>query len=125
MAITHVTSVRNAIADLINSLINTGAGTAKLRIRAGATTIVDFELPNPAFGAAAGGVISGQGLPISSQAVASGNIDNFQILDRDDAPVFSGTITATGGGGDIIVSNINVAADQDTILDSLSYTAPL
>jgi hypothetical protein len=124
MSITHVTALRSAIADLVDTTVNTGAGTAKLRIRDGSTTLVDFDLQNPAFGAAASGVITLQGTPIAAQAVADGEADNFQILDRNGGLVLSGSVTATSGGGDIEVTNTNIATDQDCSLDSLTYTAP-
>ncbi len=127
MTIAHLTAVRNVLADAVDNYINTtGGGTAKLRIRDGSTTIVDFDLANPAFGAAASGVITVSGsLPIAAVAVASGEVDGFQLLARDGTSVVvSGTVTATGGGGDIEVTNINVASGQDCELDSLTYTAP-
>lgn len=124
MSITHVTTLRSALADLVDDAINTGSGTAKLRVRAGSTTLIDFDLANPAFGAAAAGVITLQGVPIAAQAVAAGETDNFQLLNRDGGLEISGSVTGIGGGGDIEVTNTNIAVDQDCTLDSLSYTAP-
>jgi len=123
MSITHVTAVRSALADLIDSLINTGGGTAVLRLRDSTTTIVDFSLANPAFGAASSGVITLAGVPIAAVAAAAGDVDNFQILDRGGALVLSGSVTGAGGGGDIEVSNISIASGQDCSLESLTYTA--
>lgn len=125
MSITHNTTLRSAIADLVDATVNTGAGTAKLRILDGATTVVDFDLADPAFGAASSGVITLQSTPIAAQAVATGaEVDNFQLLDKDAGVVLSGSVTATGGGGDIEVTNTNIAENQDCSLDSLTYTAP-
>lgn len=126
MSITHSAAIRSAMADAVDNYINTtGGGTAKLRLRDDTTTIVDFDLQNPAFGAAASGVLTLEGTPISAQAVASGDVDGFQILDRGGTAVISGSVTATGGGGDIEVTNTNIAEDQDCSLDSLTYTAPV
>lgn len=125
MAVTHVTTLRSVIADAVDAYINTGGGTAKVRLRDGTTTIVDFDLANPAFGAAASGVITLAGTPIDAQAVAGGEVDNAQILDRGAALAISCSVTATGGGGDIEVTNVNIALDQDCSLTSLTYTAPL
>lgn len=124
MAVTHVTALRSVLADAVDTYINTGAGTAVVRLRDGTTTIVDFPLQNPAFGAAASGVITLNGTPIDAQAVAGGDVDNAQILDRGSALAVSCSVTATGGGGDIEVTNVNIALDQDCSLTSLTYTAP-
>lgn len=123
MSVTHASAVRSALADLIDTLVNTGAGTAKLRLRDSTTTVVDFDLQDPAFGAAAAGVITLQGVPIASTASASGDVDNAQLLDQDGATVLSCSVTGTGGGGDIEVSNVSIANGQDCSLTSLTYTA--
>jgi hypothetical protein len=82
-------------------------------------------LDNPAFGAASGGTITLAGVPLSADAVATGDLDNFQILDRNGSVVYSGTITATGGGGDSTVNNISVNTGQEVAITSLTYTAPV
>lgn len=126
MAITHSSAVRSVLADAFDNYINTTGTTnagALLRLRDSSTVIVEFELDNPAFGAAAAGVISGAGLPITAQAEAAGEVDNFVITDRDEATVLSGSVTGVGGGGDIEVTNINIALNQDCSLDALTYTA--
>ncbi len=125
MAITHLTALRTLIADLIDTEMNTGAGTAKVRIRDGSTTLVDFDLANPAFGAAVAGVITLNSTPIAAVAVADGDADNFQMLDRNGDINISGSVTASGLGGDIEATNISIANGQDCSLDSLTYTAPV
>lgn len=124
MAITHATATRNALADQVDTLVNTGAGTALFRLRASTTTITDFSLQNPAFGAASSGTITLQGTPIVAAAGASGTVDNFQVLDRDGTLVFSGSVTAGGGGGDVTIDNTSVNNGQDCSLDSFTYSAP-
>jgi hypothetical protein len=126
MAVTHVTALRNVIADAVDNYINTtGSGTAVLRLRAVAVAIVNFSLPNPAFGNAVGGVITLNGVPIAAQAVAGGNVDNAWITDRNAAQAIACSVTAVGGGGDIEVSNTNIANAQDCSLNSLTYAAPV
>ncbi len=123
MSVTHATAVRSALADLIDTLVNTGSGTAVLRLRDSTTTIVDFDLQDPAFGAASSGVITLEGTPIAATAEASGDVDNAQLLDQDGGTVLSCSVTGTGGGGDIEVSNVSIANGQDCSLTSLTYTA--
>lgn len=126
MAITHNSDIRNAFANVVGDAHDEGTGTAKIRLRDGSTTIVDFELEDPAFDTApatATGVITLEGTPIEAQATDDGVLDNFITLDQDGTQILAGTVTAIGMGGDIEVTNTNVASGQDCSLDSLTYTA--
>lgn len=124
MSVTHDTAMRNTLADAVDNRINTGAGTAKLRLRASTTTIVDFDLSDPAFGSASSGTITLNSVPIAATAAASGVVDNAQLLDQDGVAAVACSVTGTGGGGDIEVSNPNIASGQDCSLESLTYSAP-
>lgn len=123
MAVTHLTALRTILADAVDTHVNTGAGTAKVRLRDSTTTIVDFNLNNPAFGSAASGVITLDGVPIAATAAADGDVDNAQIINRNGDISLSCSVTASGMGGDIEVTNTNVANGQDCSLESLTYEA--
>jgi len=125
MAITHSTAVRNSLAGVIGTACAAGsAAQSKLNIRDASTLIVSFQLGNTPFGAASSGVITASAPPVATNAVADGSsVDNFLLLDRDGTTVLSGSVTATGMGGDIEVSNINIANNQDCELESLTYEA--
>lgn len=128
MAVTHAAALRTVIADAVDNYLNTTGATdasADLVIRATTTNLVIFVLANPAFGAAVAGVITLLSVPIAQAAIATGTADNFQIRDRANAVAISGSVTATGGGGDITVSNTSIANLQSCTLDSLTYTAPV
>lgn len=127
MAVTHATALRSVLADAVDNYLNTTGSTdasADLQIRASSTVLVEFTLQNPAFGSASSGVITLAGTPLSATASATGTADNFLIRDRANATALSGSVTATGGGGDITVSNTSIANGQSCSLDSLTYTAP-
>lgn len=123
MTISHLTALRSTLADAVDAHVNTGSGTAKVRLRDGSTTIVDFDLEDPAFGNASSGIIALAGVPIAATAGADGDVDNFQIVNRNGDVSLSGSVTAVGMGGDIEVTNINIANGQDCELESLTYTA--
>lgn len=124
MAVTTATALRNVLADAVDNYINTtGAGTAQTVIRDGTTVIVSFDEANPAFGAASGGTITLNGTPIAANAVADGTVDNALLTARDGSTALACSVTATGMGGDIEVSNVNIANGQPCTLDSLTYTA--
>lgn len=110
----------NAVVGQLDAL----AGT--LRYRAGTTTVADFTLPAPAFGDAnISGTAQALGLPYSATAIATGLVDNFQVLDNSGAVVLSGTVTQTTvSGGDIRMDNPNVEAGQGLLVTTLAYTQP-
>ena len=115
-ATTIATSARNAQADAFDNLVNTGSGTAVLRLRNSTTTLASFNLQNPAFSAAATGVLTLQGVTLSTTASAgsASAVDNYQILDRDGNVVWTGAVT----GSDTITSG------QTVNLTSLTITWP-
>lgn len=128
------TAVRNSLADQYDSLVSTGAGTATVTIRTGAapgpnaaasgTLLATFSLQNPAFGAAATGVITLQGVPISATAAATGTAGHCRIHDRDGTVVGEGTVTATGGGGDVELASTSISAGVTVRITSGTVTMP-
>lgn len=125
MALTHVTTVRNTLAEAIRTAVDTGGGTAILRIEdsTGPTTLMDFNLLDPAYGAPAAGTITLNGTPIGSTAVGSGTADRFLVFSKASSEVFRGTVTGTGGGGDLEIDNPNIVVGQTGSLDSHNYSA--
>lgn len=127
MAVTHVTALRNTLADAVDNYLNTtGSADAggDLVIRDSTSVLVTFAFANPAFGAASSGVITLASVPIAATAGAAGTADNAQLRDRANAAAIDCSVTATGGGGDIEVSNTSIASGQSCSLTSLTYTAP-
>ena len=49
----------------------------------------------------------------------------FDMNDSNDTTVLSGTVTATGGGGDIELSSLAVGAGDTVSISSLTVTVPL
>lgn len=123
MSITHTTAIRNGLADYTADQHDVGGGTAVLEIRAGSTVLITFNLPNPAFSAASVGIATLLGVPIATTASASGVADNFVTRNRAGTQILAGSVTAVGMGGDIQVSNTNIALSQQASLDSLTYEA--
>lgn len=115
-ATTIATSARDAQADAFDALVNTGGGTAVLRLRSSTTTLVSFNLQNPAFSASSTGVITLQGTTLTATASAgtASSVDNYQILDRGGNVVWTGSVT----GSDTITSG------QTVNLTSFTMTWP-
>ncbi len=123
MTLVHTATIRNAMADLVADAVDVGSGTAVLEIRDGTTVLISFNLQNPAFGDAALGISSVLGTPIATTGSGDGNADNFIVRDRDGTEIFNGTVTATGLGGDIEISNIAIANGQNVSLEGSTYEA--
>lgn len=132
MAITHSTAARNAAADAVVDLIDAGAtdanGDLVLIASAGPTDLATLAMSNPAFGAAASGVASANAISDDTNAAGGGDADSFEIRDLDNATVISGTVTATGGGGDIELDNVTInngdTVTMSTTSPTFDYTAP-
>lgn len=127
MAITHSTATRNAQADATDDQVNSGTtdteGDFAVIESTGPTDLIVFALNDPAFGAAASGQITLNGTPISATAAATGTADEFEVRDKDNAKVYGGTVTGTGGGGDVEIDNTSVSSGQSAELSSHSYSA--
>lgn len=124
MAVTHAAGVRDDLATVVRSAHDVGSGAAVLQIRESTTVIIEFPLGDPAFGAPASAIIALNGTPIEVNAEdSSAGVDNFVTRDKDGTQVLAGSVTAVGMGGDIEVTNINIADLQDCSIDSLTYEA--
>lgn len=126
MALTHVTTIRNGLADLVVDAIDAGAGAGAVVIATSgfASTLVTITLADPAFGAASAGVATAASLPKEGTAGATGTAAVFKVQDSNAAEVFQGTVTATGGGGDMELSSVSITATDVVRINTFTYTAP-
>lgn len=124
MALVHTTAMRNAIADLVDSTIG-NAGLCRLWIGGvGGTQAAQITGGSPVFGAASSGAIVLQGVPLSDlSADANGTINAFSFHQAGGTEVFRGTVTATGGGGDMTVDNPAVVTGQQINVTGFTYNA--
>jgi len=121
MAIQLSAAVRNAMLDSLETAIGV---SAVLKIRSGSapanvatadsgTVLATLTLPSDWLGAASGGSKSQSGTWSDSSADATGTAAHFRIYASDGTTAhLQGTVTATGGGGDITVDNTSFASGQ-------------
>lgn len=131
MAIQLGTSVRNARLDAIESTIGT---SAIMKIRTGAapancgtadsgTVLATHNLPSDWLAAASGGSKAKSGTWEDTSADAAGTAAHFRIYDSGGATChLQGTVTATGGGGDMTVDNAVFAAAQAFSITGFTLT---
>jgi len=90
----------------------------------GGTKIATVTLANPSFQAAASGSMTANAIQSDVSADASGNIGCFVLKDSSGTIQLDGSVTTTGGGGDIQFASVT-AAEFDTIaMTSLVVTIP-
>lgn len=130
MAIQLSTSYRNAAADQLETSIG---ASAKLQIRTGAqpancaaaasgTLLCEMTLPSDYLTAASSGAKSLSGT-WSGTGAASGTAAHFRILDNAGTTCHvQGSVTATGGGGDVTLDNTSIATSQAVSVTSFSVT---
>lgn len=131
MALQFSAAVRNARLDTIESTIST---SAVLKIRTGAapadvatadsgTVLATLSLPSDWMAAASGGVKSKSGTWSDSSADAAGTAAHFRIYASDGTTAhIQGTVTATGGGGDLTVQNTSFAVGQAFTITGFDLT---
>lgn len=131
MALQLSVSVRNARLDQIESTIGT---SAILKIRTGAapadcatadagTVLATLNLPSDWMAAASAGAKAKSGTWQDASADAAGTAAHFRIYDSGGSTChLQGTVTATGGGGDLTLDNTNIAAAQTITITSFTLT---
>jgi hypothetical protein len=132
MAVQLSTSVRNAILDAIESTINT---SAVLKIRTGSqpancaaadsgTVLATLNLPSDWLAAAGSGAKAKSGTWSDSSADASGTAAHWRLYASDGTTCHAqGTITATGGGGDIEIDSTAITAGQVVTVSAFQFNA--
>ncbi|NCW51050.1 MAG: hypothetical protein EBV89_07205 [Betaproteobacteria bacterium] len=131
MAVQLSVAVRNARLDAIETSIGT---SAILRIRSGAapatcatadsgTVLATLNLPTDWMAAASSGSKALSGTWQDLSADATGTAGHFRIYDSGGTVCgIQGTITATGGGGDMTLDNVSIASGQQVSVTTFTLT---
>jgi hypothetical protein len=132
MAVQLSVSVRNARLDAIETTIGT---SAIVRIRSGAppatcatadsgTVLAEFTLASDWAGAASAGSKSFSNTPLTdASANNTGTAGHYRVYDSAGTTChMQGTITATGGGGDMTLDNTSITSGQQVQITSWSLT---
>ena len=126
-------AVRNALLDAWEATIGTAA---RIEIRTGpqpattataasGTVLVTFTLAADWASNAAAGVKGFSSLPVNASAGATGAAGHYRITDSAGTTCHEqGSVTATGGGGDLTVDNVSISSGQAVQITAWSKTAP-
>lgn len=128
MTIQLSVAVRNAMLDAIETAmgtlavikLKTGAPPATCATADSGTVVASITLASDWMGAAAAGSKSFTSTPLEDvSADNAGTLGHYRVYASDGTTChMQGTITATGGGGDMTVDNTVVAAAQDVKITS-------
>jgi hypothetical protein len=133
MAFQLSTACRNALLDALETAVGV---SAVLKIRTGAppancaaadsgTVLATLNLPSDWMAAAAAGVKSKSGTWQDASADATGTAAHFRVYDSGGATChMQGTVTATGGGGDMTLDSTSITAGQSVTVTGFDLTAP-
>jgi hypothetical protein len=131
-ALQYSVAVRNSKLDAVETAIGTvpiiefrtGAPPADCSLAATGTLLAQTALPSDWMAAAAAGAKAKLGV-WTINGLAAGNIGYFRIYDSQSPSTchMQGTVTATGGGGDMTVDNISIAAAQVATVTAFTLTA--
>jgi hypothetical protein len=130
MAFQFSVAARNAALDAIEAATGTGP---TLTIRTGAvpancgaartgTVLATLVLPSDWLGAASSGSKTIAGTWQDAAADATGTAAHFSI-DQGATCHLQGTVTATGGGGDMTLDNVSIATGQQVTVTAFTLTA--
>lgn len=129
-------ATRNAITDLLTALIDGGVGSGQVHLRTGAqpatadlaatgTLLATFTINDPSFAAAVGATATLDVTPaLSTVGLAAGDAGWFRVTTSAGATVLDGSVTATGGGGDLIMTTITVSVGLTLQLTAGTTTTP-
>lgn len=132
MAIKLSVSVRNGMLDALETAIGT---SAVLKIRTGSpptniadadsgTVLAEMTLPSDWLAAAGSGSKAKSGTWEDTSGNADGTAGHFRIYASDGTTQhMQGTVTATGGGGDMTLDNTSIATGQAVTITGFTLTA--
>lgn len=126
-------AVANAMLDAIETTIGasavlkirTGAAPANVAAADSGSVLATVALPSDWMAAASGASKAKSGTWSDASADATGTAAHFRIYAADGTTAhWQGTITATGGGGDMTVDNTSFAVGQSFTVNTftLSFT---
>jgi hypothetical protein len=137
MTIRISTAARNAAANAAVDLLDGGSGAAKIRIYSGTqpagpdtaigaqVLLAELTCSDPAFAAAATGVKTLDNTPVpSTTGLAAGTAAWFRAVDSANVAVLDGSVTATGGGGDMLLNTTTISVGVAVEITAGSITMP-
>lgn len=134
MTIRLPVAARNAMVNAVTALVDAGVGAATLKVYSGAqpatgdtaesgTLLATVAMGDPSFAASASGTANAAD-PAPVTGVAAGTAGWYRLEDSAGANVIDGSVTVTGGGGDLTLSTTTISVGLTVDITSFSLTQP-
>lgn len=136
MAIQYSTVLRTDQVAAIQTRVATAGGTALLKLFSGTVTanaaaadpsgvLGTISLPTTFLTSASGATTLAGTWTVASASGAGlpGNAASWRIYDSAGTCHLQGTLTVTGGGGDLTLNNVSIAAGQTVTITACTITA--
>lgn len=132
MALQYSVAVRNAKLDAVETTVGvsavlkmfSGSPPANCAAANSGTVIATLSLPSDWMAAASSGTKAKSGTWEDASADNAGTLGHFRLYASDGTTCHAqGTITATGGGGDMTVDNTSVTGGQAITVTGFTLTA--
>jgi hypothetical protein len=133
MSLQFSTTYRNALLDQLATTLGgsevvkffTGSLPANCAAADSGTKVAEFDLAASSdWAAASGGTKALASLPLSVTGAAAGVAGYFRFYDAGAVCHMQGTLTLTGGGGDMTLDNTNIQSGQTVKITGFTLTAP-
>lgn len=127
MALTLNTTLKQIVLTAIQTTFDGGTLTIRTGAPPGAgntatgTVLATITLPTPSTAAPSGGTMIKAGTWEDASADASGTAAHFRLV-ATGGSILEGTVTVTGGGGDLTVSNVALVATESFTITSATFT---
>lgn len=119
-------SVDGACAKLDGGKLRIYDGTRPASVGDAVTTqtlLVELTMNSPAFSASSGTPPTASFIgPVNAVAANTGTATWFRAVTSGGATLFDGDVSESGGGGDAIISDVDVVSGQTVNLVSLGYS---
>lgn len=130
MAFQFSVAARNALLDSIETTISTaptleirsGAAPANCAAADSGTVLATMTLPSDWMAAASAGAKALAGSWQDASADATGTAAHFRIKAGATCHI-QGSVTATGGGGDMTLDSVSITASQQVTITAFTLTA--
>ena len=123
-SVNALTALLNVASAAGHVKIYTGTQPASVGTAATGTLLSTLTLSVTAFGSAASGTATANAITSDTNAAASGTAGWFRAFDSAGTAVIDGSVTATGGGGDMTLNSTSIVAGGTVACSSWTITAP-
>ena len=123
-SVNALTALLNVASAAGHVKIYTGTQPASVATAATGTLLSTLTLSVTAFGSASNGTATANAITSDTNAAASGTAGWFRAFDSAGTAVIDGSVTATGGGGDMTLNSTSIVAGGTVACSSWTITAP-